>query len=90
MLSFNSPADVNDSMAQPGCMLSFNIPEDNCVSIDREGEGPEQEIGIDLPSEDQNDMMNDWMSPSKKPSPIIIINSLFKKRSPFVNLKHKS
>jgi len=37
MLSFNMPTDDNDSMAQPGCMLSFNIPEDNCVMIGEEG-----------------------------------------------------
>lgn len=90
MLSFNmpnEPAGCNDTMAQPGCILNFNIPEDNCVIIG--GEGSDQEIGIELQSEDNCDM-NTYQSPSKKPSPIIIINSLFKKRSPFVNLKHKS
>ncbi|MNL84955.1 hypothetical protein D3C87_2130960 [compost metagenome] len=59
MLSFNmtnEPAGGNVSMAQPGCMLSFNIPQDNCVSIGSDDEGQEQDIGIELPSEDQSDM----------------------------------
>jgi len=55
MLSFcmpDEPAGGNDSMAQPGCMLSFNIPEDNCVTIGAEDDGQDQDIGIELPYED--------------------------------------